>query len=92
MRPAVVPILLGRSGRTVGVVWRIERNSLAGDSSIKGLVRLGMRLPPPWRFQWCARPTARVDRLSMGLDCSISPKGFAVPKGRPDRRFVVVHH
>jgi hypothetical protein len=36
---------------------------------------------------WGLRPpVARVDRLSMGPGGWVSFKGFAVPKGRPERR------
>jgi hypothetical protein len=90
--PAVTRILHGPSGRTVGVI--VEDRSgprWQPTPDVEGLVRLGILAAaavalPVGLAAAVRRPTARVDRLSMGPGGWVSFKGFAVPKGRPERR------
>lgn len=91
-RPGVVPILRGRSGRTVGVVVE-DRDGTRWQPTpdVEGLVRLGIAAAvavalPVGVAAVVRRPTARVDRLSMGPGGWVSFKGFAAPKGRRERR------
>jgi hypothetical protein len=92
MRPTVLPILRGRSGRTVGVVVE-DRDGIRWQPTpdIEGLVRLGIAAAvamalPVGVAAAVRRPSARVDRLSMGPGGWVSFKGFAAPKGRRERR------
>jgi hypothetical protein len=92
IRRTVTPVLRGRSGRTVGVVVE-DRDGARWQPTpdIEGLVRLGIVAVaavalPVGLAAAARRPTARVDRLSMGPGGWVSFKGFAVPRGRPERR------
>jgi hypothetical protein len=58
---------------------------------VEGLIRLGIVAAaavalPVGLATAIRRPAARVDRLSMGPGGWVSFKGFAVPRGRPQRR------
>lgn len=91
-RPAVLPVLRGRSGRTVGVVVE-DRNGIRWQPTpdVEGLVRFGIAAGfavalPIGVAAAVRRPAARVDRLSMGPGGWVSFKGFAAPKGPRERR------
>jgi hypothetical protein len=92
VRPAVLPILRGRAGRTVGVVVEDrEGTRWQPTPDVEGLVRLGIAAAvavalPIGVAAAVRRPTARVDRLSMGPGGWVSFKGFAAPTGRGERR------
>ena len=91
VRPPL-PILRGRSGRTVGVVVEDrEGTRWQPTPDVEGLVRLGIAAVvavalPVGVAAAMRRPTARVDRLSMGPGGWVSFKGFPAPKGRRERR------
>lgn len=96
-RPAVIPVLRGRPGRTVGVrtvgvlVDDGDGPRWQPTPDVEGLVRLGIVAATvvalPVGVAWSLRgPVARVDRLSMGPGGWVSFRGFAVPKGRAQRR------
>jgi hypothetical protein len=91
-RRTVTPVLHGSSGRTVGVVVE-DRDGAHWKATpdIEGLVRLGIVAAaavalPVGLATVARRPTTRVDRLSMGPGGWVSFKGFAVPRGRAERR------
>ena len=92
LRPGVIPVVRGTSGRTVGVVVD-DGDGLRWQPTpdVEGLVRLGIvaaaAVALPVGVAWSLRrPVARVDRLAMGPGGWVSFKGFAVPKGRAERR------
>jgi hypothetical protein len=92
VQPAVIPVVRGRAGRTVGVlVDEGDGPRWQPTPDVEGLVRLGIvtaaAVALPVGVIWgLRRPAARVDRLSMGPGGWVSFKGFAVPKGRRERR------
>lgn len=97
--PAVLPsrrtitrVVRRGSGRTVGVIVE-DRDGARWQPTpdVERLVRLGIVAAaavalPVGLAAAARRPTARVDRLSMGPGGWVSFKGFAVPRGRPERR------
>jgi hypothetical protein len=92
LRPDAIPILRGSPGRTVGVLVE-DGDGLRWQPTpdVEALVRLGIvtaaAVALPVGVAWSLRrPTARVDRLAMGPGGWVSFKGFAVPKGRGERR------
>jgi hypothetical protein len=88
----VTPVLRHRTGRTVGVIVEDgEGAHWQPTPDVEGLVRLGIVAAaavalPVGLATAIRRPAARVDRLSMGPGGWVSFKGFAVPRGRPQRR------
>jgi hypothetical protein len=91
-RPDAIPILRGSPGRTVGVLVD-DGDGLRWQPTpdVEALVRLGIVAAAvvalPVGVTWgLRRPVARVDRLAMGPGGWVSFKGFAVPKGRQERR------
>lgn len=81
----VVP---SRRGRPLGVLVD-EPTGLRWQRivDVEGLVRLGILAAAAVGMASAAhRPSARVDRLSMGPGGWVSFKGFPAPKARGDRR------
>ena len=88
----VIPIVRGNPDRTVGVLVD-DGDTIRWQPTpdVEGLVRLGIvaaaAVALPVGVAWSLRrPVARVDRLAMGPGGWVSFKGFAVPKGRAERR------
>jgi hypothetical protein len=92
LRPGVIPILRDNPDRTIGVlVDDGDTVRWQPTPDVEGLVRLGIAAAAavalPVGIAWSLRrPAARVDRLAMGPGGWVSFKGFAVPKGRAQRR------
>ena len=92
LQSTVIPVVRGRPGRTVGVlIDEGDGPRWQPTPDVEGLVRLGIvaaaAVALPVGVVWGLRkPVARVDRLSMGPGGWVSFKGFAVPKGRAERR------
>ena len=92
VRGTVTRVLRGRTRRTVGLI--VEDGEVARwqpTPDVEGLVRLGIVAAatvalPVGLTAALRRPAARVDRLSMGPGGWVSFKGFAAPRGRPQRR------
>ena len=81
----------GRAGPSGSWLTRSDGPRWQPTPDVEGLVRLGIvaaaAVALPVGVVWGLRkPVARVDRLSMGPGGWVSFKGFAVPKGRAERR------
>jgi len=88
----VIPVVRGHPDRTIGVLID-DGDTIRWQPTpdVEGLVRLGIvaaaAVALPVGVAWSLRrPVARVDRLAMGPGGWVSFKGFAVPKGRAERR------
>jgi hypothetical protein len=84
--PAVVPVQRGR-GRTIGVlVTDGEGTRWQRTMDVEGLARLGIVAAAAVGVAAAVhRPSARVDRLSMGPGGWVSFRGFPAPKGERRR-------
>lgn len=84
--PAVVPVERGR-GRTIGVlVTDGEGTRWQRTMDVEGLARLGIVAAAAVGVAAAVRrPSARVDRLSMGPGGWVSFRGFPAPKGERHR-------
>ena len=84
--PAVVPVQRGR-GRTIGVlVTDGESTRWQRTTDVEGLAKLGIVAAVAVGVAAAVhRPSARVDRLSMGPGGWVSFRGFPVPKGERRR-------
>ena len=84
--PAVVPVQRGR-GRTIGVlVADGEGTRWQRTVDVEGLARLGIVAAAAVGLATAVRrPSARVDRLSMGPGGWVSFRGFPVPKAERRR-------
>lgn len=90
--PAVLPVVRDPGNRTIGVLV-VDADGVRWQrtTDVEGIVQLGvvaaaMVALPVGIAAALRRPTARVDRLSMGPGGWVSFRGFAVPKRRRERR------